>query len=1509
MAPPMTRPFQRLAIVNRGEPAVRLIHAARELSRSGGAPLVTIALYTEPDRRALFVREADEAVNLGEATFAGPGGERRSRYLDFDGLERALVRCRAEAAWVGWGFVAERPEFVELCERLGIVFVGPGAGVMRALGDKIAAKRLAERAGVPVAPWSGGAVEDAGEALAAAERLGWPLLIKATAGGGGRGIRRVEGAGELPAALVRARAEAAAAFGDGTVFLEALVPRARHVEVQVVADAAGAVWALGVRDCTLQRRNQKVLEETPSPALSAAEQRELCDAAVRLARAAGYVNAGTVEFLFEPESRRFFFMEVNTRLQVEHPVTEATFGVDLVKLQLHVAAGGRLPAEPPVPRGWAIEMRLNAEDPDEGFAPAPGTLELLRLPTGPGVRTDAGFEEGDAIPSEFDSMIAKVIAWGADRAEAMARLSRALAGTSVVIRGGTSNKGFLEEMLRRPELVSGEIDIGWLDRLVAAGGHRTRRLAEVALLAAAVEAYEAEAALERARFLGTAARGRPDLADRVGRRFELRHRGETYPLSVYRLDRRAWRVALETAGDGDGAAEDGAAAPRGLELEMEIERQTGHRRRLTCGGCSHRVLAVVQGPDHLIEVDGVPHRISRDAGGEVRAPAPAVVVSLAVAEGDEVAVGDRLAVLEAMKMETPVTAAFAGRVRRILVRENVQVAAGEPLMLLEPAAARGAGPGERLAFELLAPPAGGGDETGDAERRSRALRELERLALGWDVGDDAFERSLRELAAGGFGAPDLRRGEDRLIAIYTDLAALFRRVPEGEEEARRTAAEYLAAYLRDLDSEGDGLPAEFLDALRRALAHHGVTRLRRTRRLEDALIRLHKAHRRLPAQARAVHALLERRLPGTGGAAAAAGRGPQDGFRQLLGRLIDQSRAGDPGLRDLAREVHYQLYDRPLLDAARERALAAARGHLDALEGRLRAADRALRIAALADNSQPVEGLLAERFRGPGGEPRRAVRKALLEVLLRRTYRGHDLGKLAVKRIGGRGAGAVGVASARYHYLGPTSERDIQVVAAQGSYDRRAGAAAALAERAAKLAGARRPGVVADLFLWRPSGAAPLDLDATAAELTATIAGAGFPQLLHRAVVTVSDLPPAPGSGGAAPARATAFTFRPREGGGLAEETLYRGLHPETSSRLQLWRLSRFELRRAPSSEEVHLFHGVARDNPRDERLFAVAEVHDLTPVVEDGPAGKSVIELPELERALLGGAGRNPPLPVTAAGGPAPALEPRPPLRLPADAPRPGRARRAGAPPGAARRGARPREGRGPQPDQRLARRPAARPRARDREPDRPRPDPALPAPRRPAAQAARRVRPAGGRPAPARPRLPLRADPPADRDPPRRRRRLPAAGRVRRARPRRRGAPRAGRPPVGAQHREPRGRGDPQLHPRASGGDGAGDRARRPHPRHGLARRARVRAGDRRARPRRAPRGAARVVRALGRRPHRDRQRHREHGLDRPRAAPHRRAHPGRGRDQRRGRRGQRRRPALLERRGDDADAHRGR
>ena len=1171
----MQRPFSRLAIVNRGEPAMRVIHAVRELNEQRSEPIKLIALFTESDRNAMFVREADEALCLGPSLVDDGHGGRRSGYLDQDALERALTASKADAAWVGWGFVAEQPEFVDLCDRLGIVFVGPDAAVMRLVGDKIGAKRLAEEAGVPVAPWSGGPVETVEEALGHAERIGYPLMIKATAGGGGRGIRRVDDKAALAAAFTSARTEALQAFGDGTLLLEKVISPARHVEVQVIADGQGTAWSVGVRDCSYQRRNQKVIEESASTALTAEQHRELMAAAQRLALRAGYRNAGTVEFLYKPAEQLFSFMEVNARLQVEHPVTEAVTGLDLVKMQLHVAAGGRLEGEPPVTVGHAIEARLNAEDPALGFAPSPGRLALLRLPTGPGIRVDTGVAEGDVIPSEFDSMIGKLIAWGSDRDEALARLRQAVANTLVVVDGGTTNQGFLLELLDRPEVRSGDVDTGWLDRLSVSGEAVPARHGEIALLQAAIELAVDDLAVDRARFYAFARRGRPQASAGLARTYELRHRGQSYRLAVAQIGPDEYRVNVD-----------------GQAIELRTHRLGTHERRLELGGEAYRTLTSYQGEDLLVEVNGVPHRISRDDGGVVRNISPSVVVSIPVAVGDIVEAGDVVAVVEAMKMESSLTAPVRGRVKSVLVGENVHVAAQAPLLSLEPLGGdQPSTAGERVSFA----PHGAAADPPVPDRCHQNLQRMNWLVLGYDIGSAEVERTIADLhdqCADPLSCdPALVPGEHRLLGMFADLSALSAPRPSEEEDESllvHSSQEHLYAWLRSLDVEAEGLPPQFVNDLRRALAHYGINNLERTPALEAACHRLFLAQQRSAVVRAAIVAILDRRLEDADQLAGHV----RDDFREVLDRLAVALAGRDPVLSDLAREVRFRYFDERVIVAARERMYAEVWQQLGALAADPERPDRDPLIAAVVDCPRPLAPQLTGSMRGAEAP----FRHVLVEAMARRYYRVRSFEGFEETPLDGRT-----FLFGHYHFEGT----DRLVAAAYVELEDVAGAAKAFAEHVATLPS----GELAVLDLYAVHGDVVRPREELAETLRISLANVQPSPALHRIVVAVAD--PTRGRGMAA---IDLFTFRPGEDG-LAEDQLLRGIHPMMGHRLALWRFDEFELERLPSAEDIYFFHGVARTNPKDERLFAIAEVRDLTRVCDD--AGR-VLALPELEQVLV---------------------------------------------------------------------------------------------------------------------------------------------------------------------------------------------------------------------------------------------------------------------------------------------------
>ena len=473
----MTFPFRKVLIANRGEIAVRVIRACREMG------IASVAVFSEADRESLHVLLADEAVLLGPP----PAAE---SYLAVDRIIAAARTTGADAVHPGYGFLAENAAFAEACGAAGLVFIGPPPAAIRSMGDKMAARRVAVQLRVPVVPGTERPLGDDAEAARIASEVGYPVMVKAAMGGGGKGMRLVRTPGELPGALRAARSEASAAFGDAAVYIERYVEEPRHIEVQVLGDGHGNVVHLGERECSIQRRHQKLIEESPSPFVDPDLRRRMGEAACRIAAAVGYVNAGTVEFLVDGD-RNFYFLEMNTRLQVEHPVTELVTGRDLVKQQLRIAAGEKLgfTQDDVAWNGWAIECRINAEDPYAGFIPSPGRIVSLRPASGPWVRDDSGVYSGYTIPRFYDTLMAKLIVWGSDREAAIACMTRALAEYKVV--GVQTTIPILQHIMRDEDFVAGRLSTQFLERLMgvdrpeAAGRRRT-----VALIAAALAAYD-----------------------------------------------------------------------------------------------------------------------------------------------------------------------------------------------------------------------------------------------------------------------------------------------------------------------------------------------------------------------------------------------------------------------------------------------------------------------------------------------------------------------------------------------------------------------------------------------------------------------------------------------------------------------------------------------------------------------------------------------------------------------------------------------------------------------------------------------------------------------------------------------------------------------------------------------------------------------------------------------------------------------------------------------------------
>ena len=937
----MQRSFSRVAIVNRGEAALRFIHAALELNREGER-LHTIALYTEPDRHAAFVREADEAFELGPATVEGPDGRRKVAYLDLARLERALRQTRAEAAWPGWGFVAEQPAFAELCERLGVTFIGPSAAAMSALGDKITAKRLAEGLGHPgrAVGRRGRGERGRGRAAGAGARAarrdqgqlrhGWP-----------RACARRRRASCVAEAFRAARAEAWKTLGQTTVFLERRLDGVRQIDVQVIADAWGGIWALPAREASIQRRHQKLVEESPAPGLPPAREAVLRQAAMRLVRAAGYVGAVAIEFLCDPLGEDYWFLEANTRLEVEHAVSEATTGIDLVKLQVHVARGGRLPGDAPSCFGHAVEVRLCAEDAEANFAPAPGTVARLRLPGGPGLRVDVGVSEGDLVPAEFDSMIAKLIAFGRDREEALGRLARGLTQTDVVLRGGTTNKAFLLDLLDRDEMRSGRLDVRFLDRLVARGEQTSRRHAEVALVRAAIEAYETEADAEKARFRSTALRGRPEVRPEASRSVEMRQGGQAYQVTVRRTAVDRYRV--EESGHRVDVAIERLGAP------LRERRLQTSEWRLGCGGSSFRVLSLVQERTHLVEVDGVPHTFTREALGLVTAPAPAIVVSVAVKAGRRGAGGPAAA--GARGDEDGDLA--RGAVRRARARgDRGPERAGGSRRPAAGARSRRRAPGRAAARAAAAPRrarrrrrgASGGLAPG-ARGAARPDARLRRRGGRPARGPGALARR-----AGGRGVR-ARRRERCSTSSPTSARCSGGRARAGWSGTRRarssgprsTSSPTCASWT----SAGRGCRSRSWRSCAGRCGTTASSTWRRLRALEESLYRICKAHQREEQLAALVSLPLNRFLECEASQLAVIPELPA-----LLDRLIAATRSRYPAVNDLASEVRYRLVERPLLERVRGRGVRA--GRAGPAGARRRAAGGGARVARREPGAVPA---------------------------------------------------------------------------------------------------------------------------------------------------------------------------------------------------------------------------------------------------------------------------------------------------------------------------------------------------------------------------------------------------------------------------------------------------------------------------------------------------------------------------------------------------------------------------
>ncbi len=1140
-------PIRCLAIVNRGEAAMRCIRAVKSLRALEGQELRVVALYTTADRDAPFVRHADQAVELPVKTTPV------AAYLDHELLVRTLRAVGADAVWPGWGFVAESPAFVDRLKENDIRFLGPSAETMRALGDKISSKLLAERVDVPVTDWSGGEVE-LEQARQHAERIGFPTVIKASAGGGGRGIRVVRDPSTFAELFRSAQSEAISAFGDGRMFVEAMVQGGRHIEVQIIADQHGTVVALGCRDCSVQRRHQKVIEEAPPTGLPDLMIRALKESAVALAKEVSYVGAGTVEFLVQGAD--FFFLEMNPRLQVEHGITEEITGTDLVQLQIRVARGEALPELDLRERGYAIEVRVCAEDPDAGFLPAPGRIARFDPALGPRLRIDTGVASESTVPAAFDSLIAKVIASGDTREEARARLVCALRDFDLVIEGGATNKGYLLELLEAEPFKQGGVNTTWLDRWNEERA-RYQDYAAEALLLAAILSYRAARAASRSNFYVDAGNITQDhIPTSAGLEFDLTYHGQPYRVHVYASGAASYRVHYDE---------------RVVAVRLAVSGT--HAARLLVGGQDLRVLYDLTDANIRVEVEGRVHQFGRQTAGQVRANAPSMVVSLNVAVGDKVASGQMLGLLEAMKMEIGFDAPVGGTITEIRVSKGQQVAAGDVILVIDPASDNQSEddrqqiemPQVRDPLELLFETRDGAlgepdlDSAARASARERATAmttvgdEIRRIILGYDIFQPRVEKLIAFLEAPVTAElpSDFRKELADVrshLSTFADIDRLFtrstrRRLGSGELDQLSNNA-LLRLFVRRIRTAGEGFPERFVDVLRRAVVHYDeVPELEYTPALERAIVRMFASQLNPQLRWRLAHAVLRRVV-----ALVESGiELDQDAqLRETLDRIVAMRGHVPNALADLAVEAVYLIYQRPMLERYSEQTTQQVESWLSQ-EGADLSSAPDLDDLALAPPGRfsRVLGWFHDE------NPRR--RSIALSALVRRLY--------APKQVQAVKVDIQGVERLSF-------EGGVEVLAALVTPSEMSHRVGVLQE------GCRGSDLqVLEMLV-------PLSQEDSREQCWETILGLVSPEFpVQRVSVTFigPDL--------------SLHHENLLIGKNGVEYAPLLGLHAEAAERLQFSRYQSFELERVAADDGIYCFYGKSRTVPDDERIFVLAEV------------------------------------------------------------------------------------------------------------------------------------------------------------------------------------------------------------------------------------------------------------------------------------------------------------------------------
>jgi acetyl/propionyl-CoA carboxylase alpha subunit/acetyl-CoA carboxylase carboxyltransferase component len=1137
------KPIRRLAIANRGEAAMRCIRAVKSLGALESSGIQVIALYTDVDRAAPFVRHADVALRLPTK------GSAVSAYLDHDLLVSVLKRAGADAVWPGWGFVSEDPKFVAKVIGAGMRFLGPPPNVMQALGDKIASKHLAERADVPVTPWSRGVVASEAEAREHGKAIGYPLMLKASAGGGGRGIRIVREESQLGELFRSASAEARGAFGDDRLFMEKMVQGGRHIEVQIVADQHGAVVALGCRDCSVQRRHQKVLEEAPPIGLPPLMIRALKESAAGLAREAGYVGAGTVEFLVQGAD--YYFLEMNPRLQVEHGITEEITGTDLVQLQIR----------------FAIEARVCAEDPDAGFLPAPGRIGRFDPALGPRLRIDTGVAPGASVPADFDSLIAKVIASGDTREEARARLVCALRDFDLVIEGGSTNKSFLLELLETDAYRAGEMDTGWLDRY---NEKRTpvRQYSAEALVLAAILSYQKIREQLRANFFADSGNITHDkIPASIGMDIDLSYQGTQPRVHVYASGQSQYRVHLDD---------------RAVAAQLSVSGS--HAARLKIAGQDLRVLYDISDASIRVEVEGRVHKFGRQTAGRVCAATPSMVVAIHVKEGQHVEAGQALGLLEAMKMEIRFDAPISGTIVEVCARRGQQLRAGEVILVIDPAASSSSAkslapdtlrlPDERDPLAILfvdddrtplTVPDLVAASQADPELSSAAMfavrDEVRRIVLGYDAAAPRvaslvalLEAPLPKDLPPSFLA-QLAEVRHELI-VFADIERLFatRRITRDQGELQPSNNAQMRTFVRRMRAGGAGLDEAFITKLKAALAHYGVSDLEYSDTLEVVVLRMFASQATPDIRFDLMGALLTRMLGLVDAGLDFRGETALEGALTLIASLRGQI---PDSVADAAISASYRIFQRPELERAAERVTQRLETWLESADSSTAPPDEVFRELAQAPRRRFLE---IEAWLHAPDSARRTI---ALTAYMRRMY----LPRLPVAEAPRDTLGSVRLAFA-----------DGEVLLARMSTQK--DAVADLKRLLEQSHGEKRPRL--ELILPLPSATERSRVRPAIVESVQAVLGA---VKAHGLRVTVSLITPGE------PAWHETWQSTPRESG-LRSIELW-GIHPEAAQRVDLSRYQSFHLERLSATDGIYCFYGKSKDIPDDERIFVLADVVD----------------------------------------------------------------------------------------------------------------------------------------------------------------------------------------------------------------------------------------------------------------------------------------------------------------------------